>query len=100
MYISSDGSEASTTISYLVDSLRLALSISPYSIPCDQNLGIEMKRVADFSDITTYKVRKLLTYLDPSGRLQCVSCSLKKNVVEIVVRYAQTGDYYKLSLEE
>ena len=100
MYLNSEGSEASTNISYLVDSLRLALSISPYSIPCDMNMGIEMKRVVDFYDITTYKVRKLLSYIDPSGNLQCVSCELKKNVVEIVVRYTQTGDYYKLSLEE
>ena len=99
MLLTSEGNIAKTDATYLVDALRFALSISPYSVPCDSSIGIEMQKVSDFEDITRYKVRKLLNVIDPQGRLECVECSLVRDTVNIIVRFRNSGDTYRISLE-
>ena len=98
MYLGSENESLNSEQAYLIDALRYALSISPYSIPCDTSLGLELKRVSDFEDITKYKVRKLLNVIDPTGNLQCTTCELNRDVINIVVRFRSTGDSYKVSL--
>lgn len=98
MYLGAENTNLQTYQSYLVDALRFALSISPNSIPCDTSIGIEMPRTSDFEDITKYKVRKLLSILDPSGSLECASCTLEKDTVNIIVRFRSSGDTYRMSL--
>ena len=98
MYLGSENTELASYQAYLVDALRFALSISPNSIPCDSSIGIEMQRVTDFEDITRYKVSNLLAILDPGGRLELVSCSLNRDVIDIIVRFRDSGDAYKVSL--
>lgn len=98
MYLGAENTSLETYQSYLVDALRFALSISPNSIPCDDSIGIEMPKVSDFEDITKYKVRKLLSILDPSGSLECVTCTLNKDTVNIIVQFTNSGDTYRMSL--
>lgn len=98
MYLGAENTSLNAYQSYLVDALRFALSVSPNSIPCDTSIGIEMPKVSDFEDITKYKVRKLLSVLDPSGSLECTACSLDKDTVNIIVRFRSSGDTYRVSL--
>lgn len=98
MYLSSENRQLKSYQSYLIDALRFALSVSPNSIPCDDSIGIELRRVADFEDITRYEVRKILDTIDPRGRLELISCILDRDTIEITVRFNDSGDTYKVSM--
>lgn len=101
MILGSEGVVMNSTKAELVDALRFGLSISPYSIPCDQNLGIELKRIADFEDSTVYKVKKIISYIDTNGYLACTSATLTTDRIEVTVKFTDESDtYYKLTLTE
>lgn len=59
---------------YYSDSIRFALSISPYSIPTDMRLGLEVTRTSELPDIVRYQVIQMLNVIDPSGSLTCDTC--------------------------
>lgn len=95
MLVSSEMTELKSEVNYLVDALKLALSISPNSIPCDSSLGIEMKRVSDFEDITRYKVMKLIGRIDSSNKLTCDSCYLSNDKVYVITRFKSEGSLFR-----
>lgn len=95
MLVSAEMTELKSEVNYLVDALKLALSISPNSIPCDSSLGIEMKRVSDFEDVTRYKVMKLMNRVDPNKRLVCDSCYLSGDKVYINTRFKNEGSLFR-----
>jgi len=76
MYLGSELTVYESEDNYLVDALKLSLSVSPYSIPCDMTLGIEVKRDSDVADIVRFQVIQLLKYIDPSRNLVCTGCYL------------------------
>lgn len=95
MLVSAEMTELKSEVNYLVDALKLALSISPNSIPCDSSLGIEMKRVSDFEDVTRYKVMKLINRIDPNRKLVCDSCNLDADKVYINTRFRDEGSLFR-----
>ena len=59
---------------YYADSIRFALSISPYSIPADQTLGLEVTRTTELPDIVRYQVIQMLRVIAPNADLSCNAC--------------------------
>ena len=100
MIIGSEFQELKDTKTYLIDTLRLALSISPNSVPCNSSLGVELRRVSYFEDITRIRIDEILKFIDPNGMLEVTECSLHKGVVTIGVKLSDTDEEFRFSLNE
>ena len=100
MVVGADIQNIKDNVTYVIDSLRFALSLSPHSIPCDTSIGISMSKVSDFNEITRHQVTNLIGSLGFSNVLSCTQCSLNHDTITIIVKYSPLDKYYQFSLEQ
>jgi hypothetical protein len=99
MVVGSELEQISSQDAYLIDALRFALSISPYSIPTDTSVGIQIDRSSIIEDTVLSSVRSILFEIDKENRLFCEQCYLDKNIIRIIVRNKITDELFQYSLE-
>ena len=99
MVLSSEFEEIKSNQAYLVDALRFALSISPYSIPDDMSLGLSLDRSSTITDSLNCRVKDILTEIDPLGRLEYIQGFVDNNIIRIIVRNRITDELFQYSLE-
>lgn len=92
MHVGSELTTYKSEDNYLVDALRLSLSISPYSVPCDTTAGLEVNRDEDIADLVRYQVIQILKRIRASGVLKCTSCYLDKGTIYVEITNTRTEE--------
>lgn len=76
---------------YQADALRLALSISPYSVPCDKSLGLSLTRSSDLPILARSRVSTVLRNLNFTG-VRCESCKVVNNEIKLIISKQENSD--------
>lgn len=92
MYIGSEGTVYKSEDAYLADVLRLCFTLSPYSIPVDTSVGIEVQRDSDVADLVRYQVMQILRGLSLNNVLNCTSCYLDGDTIYVEIINSKTNN--------
>lgn len=74
---------------YQADALRLALSVSPNTFPCDTSLGLSLTRSSDLEILARCRVTDILGNLGFS-KLSCEKCKVDKGALKLII--SKSGD--------